>query len=61
MAGTPGSRGIKDVAGTPGSRGMKGEMGPLMEPSGTSADHRNWKQPVWKNANGRDIGLIKVC
>ena len=57
VAVTLGSRGIKGLAGTPGSRGMKGNMGP----SGTSPDHRNWKQSVWKNANGRDLGLIKVC
>ena len=37
--------------------GLKREAGT----SGKDADHRNWKQCVWRSADGRDIGLIKVC
>jgi len=60
MTGPPGPRGVKGengMTGKPGLRGIKGEMGP----NGTDTDHRNWKQCVWKKADGRDIGLIQVC
>ena len=44
------------MTGNPGPRGVKGEMGP----NGTDADHRNWKQCVWKKDDTRDIGLLQV-
>jgi len=59
MTGPPGPRGgkgEKGMTGNPGPRGVKGEMGP----HGTDADHRNWKQCVWKKNDGRDIGLLQV-
>ena len=54
--GRDGAKGEQGVAGSPGARGVKGESGP----SGNDTDHRNWKQCVWRSADSRDIGLIKV-
>ena len=59
MTGPPGphgGKGEKGMTGNSGPRGVKGEMGP----NGTDADHRNWKQCVWKKNDGRDIGLFQV-
>ncbi|XP_068674460.1 collagen triple helix repeat-containing protein 1-like [Montipora foliosa] len=55
--GRDGAKGEKGVAGPSGQPGLKGEAGT----SGKDADHRNWKQCVWRSADGRDIGLIKDC
>ena len=44
------------MAGPQGPRGEKGDAGI----NGTDADHRNWKQCVWKSEDSRDIGLPKV-
>ena len=54
--GRDGAKGEKGAAGTPGPRGGKGETGA----SGRNAVQKNWKQCVWKNNDGRNIGLIKV-
>ena len=55
--GRNGAKGDRGVAGPPGPRGVKGEAGA----STKDADHRNWKQCVWRSGDSRDIGLIKVC
>ncbi|KAL9986628.1 hypothetical protein ACROYT_G000799 [Oculina patagonica] len=55
--GQDGAKGEKGMAGPPGSRGVKGDAGQ----NGADADHRNWKQCVWRNHDPRDIGLIKDC
>ena len=44
------------MAGPQGPRGEKGDEGI----NGTDADHRKWKQCVWKSEDNRDIGLVKV-
>ena len=54
--GRNGTKGEKGVAGPQGPRGEKGDAGI----NGTDADHRNWKQCVWKSEDSRDIGLLKV-
>ena len=46
--------GEKEVPGPPGPRGIKGEAGKV------AAEERNWKQCLWKKADGRDAGLIQV-
>ena len=45
------------MAGKPGPRGAKGDVGP----KGSDTDYRSWKQCVWRAADSRDVGLIKVC
>ncbi|XP_068673933.1 collagen triple helix repeat-containing protein 1-like isoform X2 [Montipora foliosa] len=55
--GRDGAKGEKGVAGPSGQPGLKGEAGT----SGKDADHRNWKQCVWRSGDSRDIGLIKDC
>ena len=54
--GRDGAKGDKGVAGPIGSRGVKGEVGQ----NGADADHRNWKQCVWRSEDRRDGGLVKV-
>lgn len=48
--------GERGVAGPLGPRGVKGEAGI----NGQNADHRNWKEYVWRSDDSRDIGSIKV-
>lgn len=48
--------GERGVAGPLGPRGVKGEAGI----NGQNADHRNWKECVWRSDDSRDIGSIKV-
>ncbi|KAJ7387825.1 hypothetical protein OS493_001172 [Desmophyllum pertusum] len=55
--GLPGRDGRDGVAGPIGSRGVKGEVGQ----NGADADHRNWKQCVWRSEDRRDGGLVKDC
>lgn len=55
--GRDGAKGEKGAAGKPGLRGDKGNVGP----KGSDTDHRNWKQCVWRSADGRDVGLVKDC
>ena len=52
--GRDGGKCEKGVAGPPGPRGIKGEAGKV------AAEERNWKQCVWKKAEGRDVGFIQV-
>ena len=56
LPGRDGREGAKGERGMVGPRGLKGEVGQNRKVS----DPKNWKQCVWKSADGRDIGLIKV-
>ena len=52
--GSSGPPGIKGVKGEQGSKGEKGEI------VNSAVSQTNWKQCVWKNADSRDSGKIKV-
>ena len=52
--GSSGPPGIKGVKGEQGSKGEKGEIVNI------AMSQTNWKQCVWKNADGRNSGKIKV-
>ena len=63
-SGIPGTPGLPGPYGRDGAKGERGETGSKGEPgskgeTGAQA-FSNWKQCVWKGADGRDFGLIKV-
>ena len=54
MKGPKGDRGEQGATGNLGPMGKKGEKG-------DGSDYSiNWKQCVWKRADGKDTGLIQV-
>ena len=65
LQGRPGSPGSDGKPGDRGPQGLKGDTGPKGDkgdrgPRGLSS-HSNWKECSWKNGDGKDNGLIKVC
>ena len=60
--GFPGSPGLPGPNGRDGAKGEKGEKGKtgLKGQKGSTQVLSNWKQCVWKGADGRDYGLLKV-
>ncbi|XP_065840435.1 collagen triple helix repeat-containing protein 1-like [Oscarella lobularis] len=63
--GSLGQRGSMGPIGIKGEKGIKGKVGERGEPghqgeNGT-ANSINWKQCVWKRADGKNTGLIQEC
>ena len=63
-AGVEGKKGDKGESGTQGATGQEGKRGEKGE-SGTPgspqlSSYMNWKECTWKNADGKDSGLIQA-
>ena len=55
-----GIKGARGTDGDEGTKGDKGEKGESVTSPFSAVPQTNWKQCVWKAADGRDSGKIKV-